>query len=146
MKFGRQYITREIFFFKNHADSEGGRLGPDLFPDLLIFKKSFYEIKIKWSACSILFFQKRVWEKFLHILCMLFQEKCFPCSILLTDQISLSNRCYFLRYWAICLMQLFLNQVATCFKINLIFLVKPILYMTKKPRQNFKYLENEESF
>ena len=28
-------------------------------------------------------------------------EKCFSCYILLTDQISLSNYLYFLRYWAI---------------------------------------------
>ena len=29
------------------------------------------------------------------------------------------------------------------FEINLIFLIKPFLYMTKKSRQKFKYLENE---
>ena len=33
---------------------------------------------------------------------MIFQEKCFPCYILLTDRISLSDCLYFLRYWAIC--------------------------------------------
>ena len=32
------------------------------------------------------------------------------------------------------------------FKINLIFLIKPFLYMTKKSRQKLKYLENEKSF
>ena len=31
-------------------------------------------------------------------------------------------------------------------KINLIFLIKPFLYMTKNSRQNLKYLENEKSF
>ena len=31
------------------------------------------------------------------------------------------------------------------FKINLIFLIKPILYMTKKYKQKRKYLENEKS-
>ena len=32
------------------------------------------------------------------------------------------------------------------FKINLIFWIKPFLYMTKKSRQNLKYLEYEKSF
>ena len=32
------------------------------------------------------------------------------------------------------------------FEINLIFLIKPFSYMTKKSRQKFKYLENEKSF
>ena len=32
------------------------------------------------------------------------------------------------------------------FKINLIFLIKPFFYMTKKSRQKLKYLENKESF
>ena len=32
------------------------------------------------------------------------------------------------------------------FKINLIFLIKPFSYKTKKSRQKIKYLENEKSF
>ena len=32
------------------------------------------------------------------------------------------------------------------FEINLIFLIKPLSYMTKKSRQKFKYLENEKMF
>ena len=32
------------------------------------------------------------------------------------------------------------------FKIELIFLIKPFFYMTKKSKQKFKYLENETSF
>ena len=42
-----------------------------------------------------------------------FSTKMFPCYILLTDQISLSGCLYFLRYWAICVLQLFVNQVVT---------------------------------
>ena len=42
-----------------------------------------------------------------------FQEKCFSCYILLTDQISLSDCLDFSRYWAICALQLFVNQVVT---------------------------------
>ena len=32
------------------------------------------------------------------------------------------------------------------FEINLIFLIMPFFYMTKKSRQKFEYLENEQSF
>ena len=32
------------------------------------------------------------------------------------------------------------------FEINLIFLIKPFCYMTKKSRQKVKYLENKKSF
>ena len=32
------------------------------------------------------------------------------------------------------------------FEINLIFLIKPFLLMTKKSRQKFKYIENKKSF
>ena len=41
--------------------------------------------------------------------------KCFSCFILLTDQISLSNCLHFLRYWGICVLQLFVFQVMTSF-------------------------------
>ena len=47
-----------------------------------------------------------------------------------------------------CVLQLFVNQVKTLknFKINLIFLIKPLLYMIKNSSQKLKYLENEKSF
>ena len=32
------------------------------------------------------------------------------------------------------------------FETNLIFLIKPVFWVTKKSRQKFKYLENEKSF
>ena len=32
------------------------------------------------------------------------------------------------------------------FEIRLIFLIKPFFYMAKKSAQEFKYLENKESF
>ena len=41
---------------------------------------------------------------------MIFQENCFSCYSLSTDQISLSDCLYFSRYWAICVLQLFVNQ------------------------------------
>ena len=35
-------MTRETFFFKNHAEDETGRLAPDPF---LFFKQASYEVK-----------------------------------------------------------------------------------------------------
>ena len=45
-----------------------------------------------------------------HILWMIFQEKCFSCYILLTDQTSSSDYLYFSRHWGICVLQLFVNH------------------------------------
>ena len=42
-----------------------------------------------------------------------FQQKCSSCYIVLNEQISLPGCLYFLRYWEICVLQLFVNQVAT---------------------------------
>ena len=43
MKFGQLIdITREIFFFKNHAENEVETPVPDLF---LFFKKALYKVK-----------------------------------------------------------------------------------------------------
>ena len=42
-----------------------------------------------------------------------FSTKMFSYYILLTDKISLPGFVYFLRYWAKCVLQLFLNQVVT---------------------------------
>ena len=42
MKFDQVIGYNKIFFFKNHAENEGGKLVPDLF---LFFKKAFYEVK-----------------------------------------------------------------------------------------------------
>ena len=43
-KFGQliEYITRETFYFKNHAENEAGRLVPDL---ILFFKKALHKVK-----------------------------------------------------------------------------------------------------
>ena len=126
----------------------------DQFHTSLFFKKALYEVKasglqlsfnilrqsstqhtiktscIKLQAidpdiCSTLNFQKRVWEQFLHhILCVIFQEKCFSCYILLTDKIPFPDCLYFLRYWSICVLQLLVNQVVTShiLKLSLCFL------------------------
>ena len=57
--------------------------------------------------------------------------------------------------WLPLLFQIFVSQYMYCcfpgcdvinFGINLIFPIKPFFYMTKKSRQNFKYLENKNAF
>ena len=42
---------------------------------------------------------------------MFFEEKCFSCYILLTDQILLSECLHVLRYWEISVLQLLISQV-----------------------------------
>ena len=44
---------------------------------------------------------------------IIFQDKSFSCYILLTDQSSLPGSLYFLRYWAICVLQLFVSHALT---------------------------------
>ena len=48
-----------------------------------------------------------------------YQKKCSSCYILLTDQISLAGCLYFLRYWAVYVLQLFVNQVVTSWILKL---------------------------
>ena len=54
---------------------------------------------------------------------------------------------HFSRYWAICMLKLFVSLILTSqiLKLNLIFLIKSFFYMTKKSRQKFKYLGNKKS-
>ena len=67
-----------------------------------------------WSRDMLNFnFSEKRRGLFLHqILRMIFQEKCFSCYILLTDQISLSDCFYFSKY-EVCELQLFANQAVT---------------------------------
>ena len=85
----------------------------------------------------IFIFQESFWKQFLHdILQMIFQEKCFSCHVLLTDQISLLDCLYFLRYWVImCIVVVCLPSCGVRnFETNLIFLIKPFFYMTKSSK------------
>ena len=47
----------------------------------------------------------------LHFVYDFSEKKYFSCYALLTDQISLPDCLSFLRYWSICVLQLFVNQV-----------------------------------
>ena len=77
---------------------------------------------------------------------MIFQEKCFF-YILLTDKFHFmfAFTSWDIGQYVYCQ---FASQVLNGinFGTNLIFLTKPVFYMTKKSRQKFEYLENEKNF
>ena len=76
-----------------------------------------------------------------------FSKKCFSYYSLLTDQISLFDCLYFLRSWAICVLQLFISQVMTSCILKLtVFLIKSLFYMTKKSRQNLNIVRAKRAF
>ena len=127
-----EYTTWEISFLKNHTQNVMEKLVPDPFIKnqnlayLWINSLNCYKVYcisksrstkyIKTSPghlilpYSKLFWKRRRSLKLVSLLYFLheFWKKNFSCYILLTDQISLSDCLYFLRYWAICVLQLFL--------------------------------------
>ena len=120
MKFG------QIFFFKTHAENEAGRLSsrPLLFCkwsaayfqsilivlDLPNNKNKIYKT-LEHLPRDMLNFVYFVFNRVCEHLCMIFQEKCFSSYTLLTNQISLPDCCYFLRYYSVYVLQLLVNQV-----------------------------------
>ena len=62
------------------------------------------------------------------IFCIIFEEKCFLCYIILINQASLSGCLYLVRYWVMCLLKLFLICESGCdvmnFEVGPIFLIK----------------------
>ena len=108
-------------------------------------------IKHTWDYWSrdMLNFQKSGWDQFLHhILCMIFQEKCFLCYILLTDQISLSDCLYVSNYWATCVLRLLINQAVTSYslKLTLSFLSSLIVTWPKSQDKNTNILRTKRAF
>ena len=77
---------------------------------LLAHIKHFQKIKRGLELVSL--------HHFLHII---FEEKSFTCYILLIDQVSLCNCFYFVRYWSICVLQLFVDQGVTSWILKLSF-------------------------
>ena len=138
-----------MFFFKNHAENEVERLVTDHF---LLFKKTY---KVKASGLSLSFnilrqpsnwyttksncinfsteiyltliFQKRVWQNFPHhMLCMIFQEKCFSCQILLkVHQCRFENlpTCLCLYKGNTQSLKLFASEICKFFKKKKIFIL-----------------------
>ena len=93
------------------------------------------------------FLEKGLGIVFHQILCMIFQEKCFMLQSINWPNFVfwyslpldiLGNMCIAIVYFPGCGI---IN-----FEIHHIFLIKPFLYMTKKWRLKFKYLENKSSF
>ena len=131
-----EYNTRNIFLGKSCTKCSG-ETSPRPFSEesklsisgLKIYTVCFYsmaswglskyiesKLQTTWFHLILSFFLKikRILElvykpHFLHN----FWRKIFSCYILLIDQISLSGCFFFVRYWTICLLQLFVNQAVT---------------------------------
>ena len=75
-------------------------------------------------------------------------EICSVSSILLTEEISLSNCLLLLEILGNICFRTDCSPACdvTKFEINLFFLIKSFYYITKKSRQKFNHLENERSF
>ena len=79
-----------------------------------------YRNTLKLSCEPLLFTSYQTFQKNIKrsgtslpcfVFCIIFEERYFPCYILLIDQVSFSGCLYFVVYWAICELQLFVNQV-----------------------------------
>ena len=91
-----------------------------------------------FTLCKIFWKTKRSLE-IAYLPHLLHEEKYFPCYILSTNQISLPDCLYFLRYWVICVLQLFVAPVSEVinFEINHSF-IKPFFYITKNSEQKME--------
>ena len=72
---------------------------------------------LAFTSCIAFLKTKEVWYYSSRIIfCKMFDKK-ISRYMLLTDQILLSGCLCFVRYWAICVLQLFANQVFNCLLI-----------------------------
>ena len=127
MKIHTQNVVEKLvpgLFIKNHnwADLWTNSL---TFYTVCLFYVKLRALKILWNSCKPLDFtsyktffksKKRSGTSFpCLIFCMIFEEKCFSCHVLLIYQVSWCGYgcLYFLRYEAICVLQLFVNQFMT---------------------------------
>ena len=92
---------------------------------------------VDWEICTILIFSKMgpglvSSPHFVHD----FVKEYISCCVLLTEQTSLSDCLYILRYMAICVLQSFLFQLVMSYlKFTLSFLIKSFYYMTNSSEQ-----------
>ena len=111
-------------------------------------KNKFCKILDRWSRATLNFdFLEKclgIVSSLHYILWTIFQQKYLSCYILSTDQISLPflyeilvNVCFAIIFWLGC--------DVISFEINLIFLIKPLLYMSKKSRQNLNILRTRRA-
>ena len=155
MKFGLliEHKKRNIFFQKSWR--KYGR-------ETSSRKKAFYEVKAIYSLVSIYFDLACNKNKLYKTLDYLSRDMLiFPPHFVhdFSKKIFIMlysiNRSNFI-VWLLMLLDIFGKMciAIVCFpgcdvitfEINLIVLIKPFYYMTKKSRQKFKYLENEKSF
>ena len=129
-------MTWRIFFLKNHIQIVMEKLIPGTFflksklrisldqqSDnlhlllLLYVHVADYQNILKLMCWSFAFtsykvvVKKEIWTMSPHLIfSMIFFKKNCLHHTLLTDQISISDCLYFLRYWVICVLQLFVSQ------------------------------------
>ena len=127
---------------KNHAQNMAENLVPDPLQknqnwaylwinDLKFYSASIYcipswglskyiETKLQTTCFFFKKKQKEVWNESPGVIfCMALEEKHLSCYIPLTEQISLSVCLYLVRYSAISVLQLFVNQVVTSLSLKL---------------------------
>ena len=124
-KWGRETSPRPLFIFWKSVIQGRSQCAAASFHYISIAHKLAYNKNEPYQTLRLLMQRyTEFWflgKVFLHyILCIIFQQKRFSCYILLTDQISLSDCLYFLRYWVICVLQLFVNQTVTSYIFELI--------------------------
>ena len=173
--FRQKNITREIFFFKNHAENEAGRLVPDFF--FFFLKKSFIWGKCKWSAAKFqsvlivlnlpnnnnkIYKTLEYWSR--DTLNFDFLKKgqgiVSPPHFVYESSKKMFLKLYSINWpnfiaWLHLLLEMLVNMCISIncqpgcdvidLEINLILLIKPFSCMIKKSKQKFKYLENEKS-
>ena len=137
----RDQLQTSFLFFENILYFGRSSLGHSIKPNFITFQA------IDLGTFSIFIFYNRFGTSFPPHFVYHFQEKCLSCYILLSDQISLSDSFYFLRYWKKCIVIICcpLCDVIN-FEINLSFHIKLFFYITKESGHKFKYLKNGKSF
>ena len=121
-KWARETSSRPLYIFKKCLIWGKSKWSASPFQYILIAlnlwcnKSKLYKTLDYWSReiCSILIFAEKgpglvSPPHFMYD----FSKNCFQSYILLADQISLSDCLYYSRYWAICVLQFFVNQAVT---------------------------------
>ena len=170
MKFGQLigYKIRNVFLKKNHAQS----MVETLFPDPFLENQNWEYIWInKVSKVLCIFFivcQLEDHRKWLKLRCrplaftsnkaFLKNKKRSGSSLPASFSAWFLKKTFLMLYslnwpnfiaWRPLCREILGNiciVIVINFEINLLFLIKPFFYMTKKSRQKCKYLENEKNF